>query len=100
AGIVSGDESQVFKNGVKAALEQVDYVVTNYVKPSQSVPALASSPKSVAYQASVAEAFDAATSPARRLEYIMTQKWIANYGSSVTNYTDYRRTNFPVMFDP
>lgn len=100
AGVVSGNESEVFKNGVKAALEQVDYVVTNYVKPSQAVPALASSAKSTAYQTAVSAAFDAATTPARRLEHIMTQKWIANYGSGVTNYTDYRRTNYPVMFDP
>lgn len=99
AGIISGNEAEVFNKGVKASMEQVDYVVTNYVKPSQSVPALATSAKSVAYQEAVAQAF-ASASASRRLEYIMTQKWIANYGSGATNYVDYRRTNYPVMFDP
>jgi hypothetical protein len=100
AGLVTGNESEVFKKAVKSSLEQVDYVVTAYVKPSQSVPALATSAKSMAYQEAVATAFDASATPARKLEYIMTQKWIANYGSAVTSYTDYRRTGYPVMFDP
>ena len=30
----------------------------------------------------------------------MTQKWISSFGSAVDAYTDYRRTGFPVMFDP
>lgn len=100
AGIVTGNESEVFKKAVKSALEQVDYVVTTYVKPGQTVPPLAASEKSVAYQTAVGAAFDASATPARKLEHIMTQKWIANYGSGVTNYTDYRRTGYPVMFDP
>ena len=30
----------------------------------------------------------------------MTQKWLASVGSSVDQYTDYRRTGYPVLFDP
>ena len=30
----------------------------------------------------------------------MTEKWIANFGNAVDQYTDYRRTGFPVLFDP
>ena len=43
--------------------------------------------------------FDAATT-AKQLEYIMTEKWITSWGSSVDQYTDYRRTGYPVLFDP
>ncbi|HMJ46771.1 MAG TPA: SusD/RagB family nutrient-binding outer membrane lipoprotein, partial [Ferruginibacter sp.] len=37
---------------------------------------------------------------AKQLEYIMTEKWIASFGSSHDQYTDYRRTGYPVLFDP
>jgi hypothetical protein len=30
----------------------------------------------------------------------MTEKWIASFGFSLDAYTDYRRTGFPIMFDP
>src|SRR5690606_11786638 len=36
----------------------------------------------------------------KKLELIMTQKWIQAFGSAVDPYTDYRRTGFPVLFDP
>jgi hypothetical protein len=31
---------------------------------------------------------------------IMTQKWITSFGFSVDQYTDYRRTGYPVLFNP
>jgi hypothetical protein len=37
---------------------------------------------------------------AGKLELIMTEKWIASFGFSVDAFTDYRRTGYPVMFDP
>jgi hypothetical protein len=30
----------------------------------------------------------------------MTEKWIASFGFSMDAYTDYRRTGYPVMYDP
>ncbi len=30
----------------------------------------------------------------------MTQKWISSFGSYIDQYTDYRRTGYPVLFDP
>ena len=30
----------------------------------------------------------------------MTQKWIAAFGSAIESYNDYRRTGYPIMFDP
>jgi hypothetical protein len=35
-----------------------------------------------------------------KLEMIMTQKWISNFFNPVESYTDYRRTGYPVLFDP
>ena len=30
----------------------------------------------------------------------MTQKWLSSWGTSHDQYTDYRRTGYPVLFDP
>jgi len=30
----------------------------------------------------------------------MTEKWLESYGSAVDQYTDYRRTGYPILFDP
>jgi hypothetical protein len=43
--------------------------------------------------------YDAGTAQ-EKLEHIMTQKWIASFGFSVDAYTDYRRTGYPILFDP
>jgi len=100
AGVVDGDEKAVFSKALDASFAQVDQVVGTYVKPvNQTVPALASSDAATEYKEAVLEAFEAA-SPAKKLEHIMTQKWIQRYGNPVDNYTDYRRTGYPVMFDP
>ncbi|MGL4632249.1 MAG: SusD/RagB family nutrient-binding outer membrane lipoprotein [Leadbetterella sp.] len=37
---------------------------------------------------------------AKRLEIIMTQKWIANYGFAMDTFTDYRRTGLPKLYNP
>jgi hypothetical protein len=30
----------------------------------------------------------------------MTQKWLSSVGCAVDQYTDYRRTGYPLLFDP
>lgn len=52
------------------------------------------------YRNAVLTRFDGYTTNAQRLELVMTQKWIANFGNSLDSYSDYRRTGYPVMFDP
>jgi len=99
AGVATGDQRAVFDSALKISMSQVDYVITNFVKPTQTVPALASSAAAATYRNDVMALFDAA-SPEKKLEYIMTEKWIASVGSSVDQYTDYRRTGYPVLFNP
>ena len=41
--------------------------------------------------------FDAAAGTSGKLNVIMTEKYIANFGTGVDVYTDYRRTDFPVL---
>lgn len=103
AGIVTGDARAKLETAIRESFRQVDYVITQFVKPAQSVPAVyntaAGSPMQV-YISKVLAEYDAATTDARRLEIIMTQKWLSSVGSAVDQYTDIRRTGYPVIFNP
>lgn len=51
------------------------------------------------YISQVMALYDAA-GPEGKLELIMTEKWIASFGFALDAYTDYRRTGYPIMYDP
>lgn len=99
AGVIPGDAKAVFKKAIEASMSQVDYIITTFVKPTQTVPVLATTAAATTYINAVLAEYDAGDA-AKKLEHIMTQKWLASVGSSVDQYTDYRRTGYPVLFDP
>src|SRR5690625_1641315 len=45
-------------------------------------------------------AFDNSGSVERRLEQIITQKWLALYPNSIEAWAEYRRTGYPALYDP
>lgn len=98
-GVISGDARAKFEEAVDESFKQVDYVITNFVRPSQVVPVLYSDPATADYIAAIMDKYDAGDTN-KKLEYIMTQKWLSSYGGSIDQYTDYRRTAYPVLFDP
>ncbi|MBE7170260.1 MAG: SusD/RagB family nutrient-binding outer membrane lipoprotein [Williamsia sp.] len=104
AGLAPGNETAVFGKALDESFAQVDYLITNYVKPgsagaAQTVPAIATLPATATYKSGVLAAYESANG-AKKLEYIMTEKWINRIENPVDNYTDYRRTKFPVLFAP
>jgi len=103
-GVTTGTERTVFSNALDASFLQMDYIITNFIKPgsagaAQTVPAIAPLAATTTYKTAVLAAYDAGT-PAKKLEYIMTEKWINRIENPVDNYTDYRRTGYPVLFSP
>jgi hypothetical protein len=108
AGVIPGGvtaEKTVFTNALNASFAQMDHIIVNFIKPgsagaAQTVPLIATLPATTTYKADVIAQYDAAPTAARRLEYIMTQKWINRIENPVDSYTDYRRTGYPVMFSP
>lgn len=100
-GTIAGDSKEKLKSAIQESFKQVDYIISTFVKPTQTVPLLFnSSPTSASstYIDAVLTQYD--SKPAQQLESIITQKWIASFGSAVDSYTDYRRTKFPVLFNP
>jgi len=104
-GVIAGDARAVLAAAMAASFAQVDYIVTAFVKPSQTVPLLmganGATPTAAVttYINGVLAVYDAGTT-AKKLEVIMTQKWVSAVGNGVDAYTDYRRTGYPIMFDP
>ena len=96
--VITGDARAKLEQAMVESFRQVDYVITTYVKPAQTVPALHGSAAVTTYIDNVLAEYDA--KPAQQLEMIMTQKWISGFGSAVDQYTDYRRTGYPVLFNP
>jgi hypothetical protein len=99
AGIVTGDAKAKLTAAMDESFKQVDYVITTYVKPTQNVPALVGSAAVATYTDKVLVEYDAASNE-KKLEIIMTQKWLSSVGSAVDQYNDIRRTGYPVVFDP
>ena len=103
-GVITGNARSVFQAAMNESFKQVDYVITTYVKPAQTVPAIGGTAAQTTYVNAVLQQYDASLalfpSGTKQLESIMTQKWISSFGSAVDQYTDYRRTGFPVLFNP
>ena len=56
-------------------------------------------PTIIAYIEAILAVYDAAEADGK-MEVVMTQKWISSFGNAIDQYTDYRRTGFPVMANP
>ena len=103
-GLAPGNAKDAFSKALDASFGHVDNVVINYVKPSsagaaQTVPVIATLAATTTYKTGVLAQFDAGSAE-KKLEHIMTQKWINRIENPVDNYTDYRRTKYPVLFSP
>ena len=95
-GVITGDARAKTQAAITEAMKQVDAVVAK--TGTTGVPVLATSTAATDYISAVMNYYDA--NPAKALQIIMTQKWISSFGTSVDAYTDYRRTGYPIIFDP
>jgi hypothetical protein len=84
-----GDPRVLFEEAIRASFDEVNELAPNDIADATID----------AYVADILALYDGA-SAAGKLEHILTQKWIASFGFSIDAYTDYRRTGYPVLFDP
>lgn len=99
AGIVTGDVTAKTNAAIQESFKQVDYTITQWVKPTQSVPALVGRADVNTYIQKVMTDFGAGSAE-KKMEIIMTQKWLSAVGCAVDQYNDLRRTGYPVIFNP
>ena len=100
-GKLSGDVSTKLKDAITASFAKVDQVVklNQATTPTQTIPVLTGSAAVTTFINNVIAEFTAA-SATKKLEIIMTQKWVGTFGDPMDQYTDYRRTGFPVLANP
>ncbi len=104
ANVVTGDEKALLEKAMQESFKLVDHVVSltqpeKAVKAQTSVPKFSVTREDTTYIKEILVEFDAADED-KKLEIIMTQKWIASFGNSLDQWTDYRRTGYPVIFNP
>ena len=97
-GLMTGDAGVKLREAMTASFAKVDQVVAG-TGTSQSVPVLAGSAAVTTFMDNVDTEFAAASND-KKLEIIMTQKWVATFGDPMDQYTDYRRTGYPILADP
>lgn len=98
AGVISGDARATLEAAVTAAFKKVDDVVANS-ETDQTVPTLDGTTAVQDFIDGILAEFDTATD-AKKMEIIMTQKWVSTFGDPFDQYNDYRRTGYPVLADP
>lgn len=96
--IITGDAKAKLEEALTAAFAKVDNVVANS-ETTQTVPKLAGSTEVTDFIDAILVEFDAASND-KKLEIIMTQKWVSTFGDPFDQYNDYRRTGYPVLADP
>lgn len=85
------DAGQNFKDGVTASLNSISsFSVAN---GGAAIP-----PASITgFVNKLSQQYTAASEESKKLELVMTQKYIALFGNGMESYNDYRRTNLPAM---
>ncbi|MES2545132.1 MAG: SusD/RagB family nutrient-binding outer membrane lipoprotein [Bacteroidota bacterium] len=97
-GEIAGNAATKLDQAVRASFAKVDQVVDNS-GTTQTVPNLVGSVGLTTFMTNLMAEFTAA-SAAKKLEIIMTQKWVGTYGDPFDQYNDYRRTGYPVLANP
>jgi len=97
-GKLSGDPAAKLQQAIAASFAKVDLVVKNNTS-AQTIPVLVGSTAVTTFTNRIMTEF-AAGDAEKKLEIIMTQKWVATYGDPMDQYTDYRRTGYPVLANP
>ena len=82
-----GDHRALFEQAMRASFDEVNELADTDV------------PLEDEYITAILALYDAGSTQ-KKLELILTEKWIASFGFSLDIYTDYRRTGYPIMFDP
>jgi len=98
AGMLTGDLNAKLQQAMNASFIKVDQVVAG-TGTTQTVPTLSGSTSVNNYINTVLSEFSSASSE-KKLEIIMTEKWVSTYGDPMDQYSDYRRTGYPVLADP
>lgn len=99
AGETTGDARALLGEAINASIDHVHSVIDKQSDAAQKGTVKILAADRTAFVNAVLAKYDAADASGK-MRIVMTQKWIANFFNPIDSYTDYRRTGFPVLFDP
>ena len=91
AGEITANAKELLEDAIDASIAHVNAVVA---KADANAPLIEDY---TLFKTNVLSQFDKATD-AKKMEIVMTQKWIANFYHPIEAYNDIRRTGYPVLF--
>ncbi len=95
----AGTAATKLEQAINASFAKVDDVVANNGSSQTGIPILTGSAAVTTFIGNVMAEYTAAATN-KKLEIIMTQKWVATFGDPLDQYNDYRRTGFPILANP
>lgn len=93
AGELTGDAADLLGDGIQLSLNHVNAITA---KCDPTAP-LISDDEAATFIGKIMRLFNAGND-AKKMEILMTQKWIANFFNPVEAYSDIRRTGYPYLF--
>ncbi len=87
------DARAMLASGIQKSFAKVNAVASSAGAPTIATAAITD------YTDAVLARYDAGNAE-RKLEIVMTQKWIQEFGSAVESWNDIRRTGYPQVCDP
>lgn len=97
-GKMDGNANTKLQEAMEASFAKVDQVVAKS-GTTQVVPELVGTIEVEDFINNIIDEFNGGDDN-KKLEIIMTQKWVATFADPMDQYTDYRRTGFPVFANP
>lgn len=97
-GETTGDAAALLEEAIEASIDHVHSVVDKNEPAKNPAPEISDVEREFFVNA-VLTRFNSANAEGK-MRIIMTQKWIHNFMNPVDVYADYRRTGYPVFFDP
>ncbi len=94
AGETAGNVEELLKAGILSSIYHVNAVT----KAADASAPLIDAAVAEEFASKVVEKLSAASDNDKKLEIVMTEKWIANFYNPVEAYNDIRRTGYPVLF--
>ena len=100
-GKLTGNAAAKLQEAMEASFAKVDQVVVvaNSETKQTGIPVLVGSNEVETFINKIITEFNGGNDD-KKLEIIMTQKWVATFGDPMDQYTDYRRTGFPIFANP
>ncbi|MCX4335477.1 MAG: SusD/RagB family nutrient-binding outer membrane lipoprotein [Bacteroidales bacterium] len=102
---MGGDAKSFYEQGIRLSFDQwgasgaSDYIANSTRVPGDYVDSKTPA-NNIANKCKITVAWEDNVSDAKKLERIITQKWIAGYPNGLEAWSDFRRTGYPYIFPP